>query len=358
VIRPLLVAALLAIALAACSRAPLPAGTTVLTYASPYPPGHPFSRADIRWMRWVEQASRGRVRIRPFWAGALLSSDQSMAEIRHGVADIGLITPIYTRGGAHAQRAQAGFYGGVRSMAEQIAIYRCLSAEFPALSDEMHGLRVLAIQPGNFPGILTRTRPVRTLADLRGLRLRAPAENLEVLRALGADPVDMPMADVYSALAKGVIDGVVAPADTLSSLHFAEVARFFTTLKVSRGSYPARAMGERRWRRLSPATQRLLADGERVWEAALIEEIEGAERAGIAFGRTHGTAFRPTPPADQQRFDALYNRNAARIAAGLSRFGRDGTPIFLRAQQLVAAGRASGAPPACAAAPTQPGPQP
>lgn len=333
--------------LAACGAAPAPpAGVTTLTYASPYPPGHPFSRADIRWMRHVEQASAGRLRIKPFWAGALLSSDQSMEEIRHGVADIGLITPIYTRGGAHTQRAQAGFYGGVASMPEQIAVYQCLAAHFPALDDELHGLRVLAVQPGNFPGILTRNRPIRRLADLRGLRLRAPAENLEVLRALGADPVDMPMADVYSALAKGVIDGVVAPADTLKSLHFAEVARFFTTLKVSRGSYPARAIGLRRWRTLPPDLQRLLADSEGVWEAALIDEIDAAERAGIAFGKSHGVAFLPIDSADQRRFDTLYNTNAARIARDLARYGRDGTPLFAAAQRLIAAHRAS-MPTAC-----------
>nr|WP_315381207.1 TRAP transporter substrate-binding protein DctP [uncultured Sphingomonas sp.] len=349
-----LLAALLLVLLSACGPAAAPDGTTVLTYASPYPPTHPFSRADIRWMRHVEQASRGQLRIKPYWAGALLSSDQSMAEIRHGVADIGLITPIYTRGGAHAQRAQAGFYGGVRSMGEQIAVYQCLAARFPALSDEVHGLLVLAVQPGNFPGILTRTRPVRSLADLKGLRLRAPAENLEVLRALGADPVDMPMNDVYSALAKGVIDGVIAPADTLKSLHFAEVTRFFTTLRVSRGAYPARAMSEQRWRTLSPEQQRLLAASERVWEAALIDEVDKAEKAGIAFGKAQGVTFLPIAAAEQQRFDALYNQNAARLAAALRRLGRDGTPIFLEAQRLIAVGSA-GQLPACAPSTSQQG---
>ncbi len=335
--------ALAALLLAGCGKPALPEGTEVLTYASPYPPGHPFSRADRRWMDWIEQASRGRIRVKPFWAGALLSSDQSMEEIRHGVADVGLITPIYTRGGAHAQRAQAGFYGGVQSMPQQIAVYKCLADRFPALSGELHGLRVLAVQPGNFPGILTRNRPVRSLADLKGLRLRAPAENLEVLRALGADPVDMPMADVYSALAKGVIDGVVAPADTLKSLHFAEVAHHFTTLRVSRGSYPARAISEGRWNSLSPAEQHLLARSQQVWEAALIDEINAAERAGIEFGRAHGVSFAPIAPADQRRFDALYNQNAARIAKALARFGRDGTPIFTEAQRLIAAGAGHGA---------------
>lgn len=350
-IRRLVAAALLPALLGACAPTPVAEGATVLTYASPYPPGHPFSRADLRWMAHVEQASGGRLRIQPYWAGSLLSSDQSMAEIRHGVADIGLITPIYTRGGAHAQRAQAGFYGGVQSMAEQIAVYQCLAARFPALGDELHGLRVLAVQPGNFPGILTRSVAVRSLADLKGLRLRAPAENLEVLRALGADPVDMPMADVYSALAKGVIDGVVAPADTLRSLHFAEVAHHFTTLRVSRGSYPARAMSARRWQGLPLADQRLLAASERQWEAALIDEIDKAEQAGIAFGKDHGVTFLPMPAADQRRFDALYNRNAARIARALTRFGSDGTPIFAEAQRLIAATARGNPLPTCTPAP-------
>ncbi len=87
------------------------------------------------------------------------------------------------------------------------------------------------VQGGNLPGIVTRDRAIRTLDDLRGLRLRAPSEVLAVLKDLGADPIDMPMGEVYSALAKGVLDGVVAPPDTLKSLHFAEVAKYSTRSK-------------------------------------------------------------------------------------------------------------------------------
>ena len=89
--------ALLALTLlAACGRA-VPPGVTELTYATPYSPTHPFSKADQAWMAFVEQRSHGRIRIRPIWSGALLSSDMSMEELRHGVADVGLITPIYAR---------------------------------------------------------------------------------------------------------------------------------------------------------------------------------------------------------------------------------------------------------------------
>ena len=81
-----LLAALALFLLAACARQ-VPAGVTELTYATPYPPSHPFSRADQRWMDWVERESGGRLAIRPVWSGALLSADMSMTELRHGVAD-------------------------------------------------------------------------------------------------------------------------------------------------------------------------------------------------------------------------------------------------------------------------------
>jgi len=259
--------AMLCLGIAACI-GPTP-GVTVLTYATPYSPGHPFSRADITWIKWVERESGGRIKIKPYWSGSLLSSEHSMAELRHGVADIGLITPIYARGGAHLMRAQAGFYGGLETFQQQTTLYRCLIDADEQFQHELHGLRTLAVQGGNLPGIVTRDHQVRSLADLHGLRLRAPSELLAVLRDLGADPVDMPMGEVYSALAKGVLDGVVAPADTLRSLHFAEVAKYFNTIKIPRGAYAARAMGERRWSSLTDAERDLLDRGTAVWEQAL-----------------------------------------------------------------------------------------
>ncbi len=323
--------------LAACAK-PAPRAEHVLSYASPYPPTHPFSRADIEWMEYIERASGGRIHIKPYWSGGLISSDMSMVEVRHGLADIGLITPIYARGGAHMLRAQSGFYGGVASIPDQVAIYDCLAARFPSFGDELQGLHVLAVQGGNFPGVLTRSKPVRTLADLKGLRLRAQSDAIDILRDLGADPVNMPMGEVYSALAKGVIDGVVAPADTIKSLHFAEVAHHFTSVRFSRGAYPARALSDRAYRRLPPDLQRLILASKPVWEAALNREILAAEHAGVEYAAGHGVEMIAIAPAEQQRFDALYNTFALSQAQALAKFRLDGVPVYHEAQRLVARG--------------------
>jgi TRAP-type C4-dicarboxylate transport system substrate-binding protein len=323
-------------ALAACARPQKP-GVEELVYATPYSPSHPFSKADQTWMKFVERRSGGTLKIRPSWSGAVLSSDMSMEELRHGVADIGLITPIYVKGGTHLIRIQSGFYSGADSVESQVALYDCIARANPEVGRELQGLKVLAVQGGSLPGVVTRDKDVRSLADLRGLRLRAPTELLTVLGSLGADPVNMPMADVYSAMAKGVIDGVVAPGDTFKALHFAEVAKHFNTLAVPRGAYPARAMGLARWNRLSPEHRRVLEEGKAVWEAALATEIRAALDRGLAEARAKGVSIAAMPAAEQARFDALYLRDAEVNARSLSRFGIDGLNAFRSARASIPA---------------------
>jgi TRAP-type C4-dicarboxylate transport system substrate-binding protein len=164
--------------------------------------------------------------------------------------------------------------------------------------------------------------------------LRAPAELLAVLRDLGADPVEMPMGEVYSALAKGVLDGVVAPRDTLKSLHFAEVAHFFATFNIPRGAYAARAIGQRRWESLSDTHRAILEEGVAVWERALESQLHAAEIAGDEVGRENGVTYTSPPPADLARFLDTYERFAKRSAESLARFEIDGEPAYRHAREL------------------------
>jgi TRAP-type C4-dicarboxylate transport system substrate-binding protein len=321
--------------LAGCSEIPSDAGVVELVYATPYSPGHPFSRADQRWIDFVEARSGGTLKIRPSWSGALLSSEHSLIELRHGVVDIGLITPIYAKGGTHLIRMQSGFYSGVRTIEQQVALYYCLADGNPQFERELEGLVVLAVQGGNLPGVVTRERPVASLADLRGMRIRAPTELLNVLKDLGADPVNMPMGDVYSALAKGIVDGVIAPTDTFNALHLAEVARYYARLAVPRGAYPARAMGRERWQRLSAAHRAVLTQSISVWEAALADENRRALDEGWRVAQEQGVVETIINDEDRAAFDRLYAREAERNAAELSQYGIDGASVLAKARASV-----------------------
>ena len=68
----------------------------------------------------------------------------------------------------------------------------------------------------NAPGILFMAdKPVRSIEDLRGLKIRVPSRNSGlVVEAWGATPVSMPAPEIYNAMQTGVVDGAMIDATT------------------------------------------------------------------------------------------------------------------------------------------------
>ncbi|WP_290868030.1 TRAP transporter substrate-binding protein [Aquabacterium sp.] len=70
-------------------------------------------------------------------------------------------------------------------------------------------------------------KPIKTLADLQGLKVRAPTRQTnKLLAALGATPVAMPVPAVGEAMSKGVIDGALVPYEVVPSVKIQEIAKF------------------------------------------------------------------------------------------------------------------------------------
>jgi TRAP-type C4-dicarboxylate transport system substrate-binding protein len=151
------------------------------------------------------------------------------------------------------------------------------------------------------------------------------------------------MGEVYSSLAKGVLDAVVAPADTLKSLHFGEVAKYYTELEVPRGAYPSRAISELRWNALTLRQRQVLEASIPIWEAALSKETHAAVQVGETEGRAQHVQFIPVSPEVQQQFDDLYEKDALRDAQSLSRFGIDAVPVFHEARNIARGIQSTGA---------------
>lgn len=85
--------------------------------------------------------------------------------------------------------------------------------------------------------LITKT-PVRTMADFKGYKLRAHNEiTLELLKAAGANPVFMPMSEVYPALQRGVIDGGSTSLEGVMGNKWYEVLKYVDNWPMGNGSY-------------------------------------------------------------------------------------------------------------------------
>ena len=93
--------------------------------------------------------------------------------------------------------------------------------------EEYKDVKVLAMHvhgPGN---IFTAKKQIKTMADIKGLKLRAPTRlTTKLLASMGATPVGMPVPAVPDALSKGVIDGAVIPYEVAPGLKVNELTNF------------------------------------------------------------------------------------------------------------------------------------
>jgi len=180
-----------------------------LRYASPYAPAHPYSVADQKWIEKIEKETNGKVKIKPYWNGTLISSRESMTEVSKGVADIAFVTPIYEKSGVDLTKAILDFFCD-SDPAVNAKIYWELFNKFPEIRKEYDRVKILGVNVGIPMYLMTSKKPVKTLDDLKGMRIRITGNAMmRTLKTLGAEPVGMPVVEMLESMQKGIIQGVI-----------------------------------------------------------------------------------------------------------------------------------------------------
>ncbi|KAF5069209.1 Solute-binding protein [anaerobic digester metagenome] len=122
------------------------------------------------------------------------------------------------------------FPNGYDSVDEYIFNDGSTGSEFIKKAVEAKGAHVVGIGENGFRQITNNKRPITSAADMSMLKVRVPAISLlvDVFKALGADPTQMPFGEVFTALQQGAIDGQENPYDTIRSAKIQEVQKYMT----------------------------------------------------------------------------------------------------------------------------------
>ena len=176
--------------------------------------------------RYVSDVTDGKFRIEIFPAGDLVDAGQVLDAVQHRIVDCGhtASTRFFDTDPALCFDAGVPFGLNTRQMnawmlqGEGLALTRVLFDKYGIL---------------NFPCGFTGAQmggwfrgEVKTLDDLRGLKIKAGGFARQVLARMGAEPVDLPIAETYAALEQGGVDAVawIGPHDD-ESLALYKVAR-------------------------------------------------------------------------------------------------------------------------------------
>jgi TRAP-type C4-dicarboxylate transport system substrate-binding protein len=137
---------------------------------------------------------------------------------------------------------------------------------------ERFNARALAFWPFG-PQILFCNHPVRSVADLRGLKIRSYTPSMSALvQQFGGTPVTLQFSEVYPALQRGVVACGITSATSAYTGNWGEVTTHVLPLSLA-GGVQAHLINLNTWRRFSPQQQealtRAFADMERqLWDVA------------------------------------------------------------------------------------------
>ena len=169
----------------------------------------------------LEARSNGRIKTTTYYGGALGAGPEHYDIVEDGLSDMGYFTATWTPGRFPLSDvlSMPVFVGG-KDVAVDIgnAMYESI------LHQEFENVKMLNMN-GCIQSYFWTTQPVRSLEDVRGLRMRSPGGlQTYMIEALGAEPVFMPLGDVYLSMETGVIDGIVTCPQLYYAFKLYEVA--------------------------------------------------------------------------------------------------------------------------------------
>ncbi len=148
-------------------------------------------------------------------------------------------------------------------------------------------------------------KEIKSLADLKGLKMRIPGLGGEVMKRLGANPVLLPAGEIYTALERGTIDATewVGPAlDTM--MGFDKVANYYYTGWHEPGSILEITFNKARWEKLSDEHRAIITSASEEMTGNMLQE----------FRYENAKAFKNLPSNVEIKTFPKDMMNAAKIA--------------------------------------------
>ncbi len=204
-----------ALALAACARKPVNTGTVPSgkrfewKMVTTWPPNFPGMGSGVNQLvKNIEAASAGRLRIKVYAANELVPAFEVFDAVSQGTVEIGHGAAYYWKNKTPASQFFTAIPFGMNVLEMNgwmyygggLDLYRELYAR-PQFNLVPFPAGNTGVQMGGW-----FNKPITSVDDLRGLKMRIPGIGGEVLKRAGGTPVTLPASEIFTALQTGSID--------------------------------------------------------------------------------------------------------------------------------------------------------
>jgi TRAP-type C4-dicarboxylate transport system substrate-binding protein len=190
-----------------------------LRFATFSPPSSALAGIAEQYCKEIEKRTNGRVKISFHPGGTLVPANQSYEGTVRGITDICLTAQQWTAGRFPLTEG-AALPIGVKSASQGTRMMNAWYNKFkPKEYDDVKVLYHFASGPSYFFTL----KPLNSINDLKGMKIRAAGETSKIVKEMGAVPVSIPISDAYDAFQRGVAQGVLLALEAQKSFRWGEV---------------------------------------------------------------------------------------------------------------------------------------
>jgi TRAP-type transport system periplasmic protein len=271
-----------------------------LKFANYMPIAHNNSIVMGKFVDEVNKKLAGKVEITMYPAGTLLTAAKMAAGVASGIADIGLSHCSYSRGRFPVMELTELPLGASSSFILTHAINDFYGKFKPKEWGAYHLLMFGASSPST---IQTLKKPVRTLEDLKGLKIRGTGRSGDIVKALGAITTPVEMMDMYESLRRGVIDGNMGPYEQLKSFRTGEVLKYHSVAWQAGSGYTFYVVvNKNKWNSLPANIRQVIEETAKTYIEPWGIGYNKQDLEGLEFFKQQGGQVIQIPDAEIKRW--------------------------------------------------------
>lgn len=265
-------------------------------FANLYGRGTAFGALYEELGKNIEKLSDGKIRVQVLYSGEGVGTSGLLSAAKSGM--ITMVAPFQSMhaGEFPAGIVEIGLPGDTSTPEELYALFH-EQGWAPILTEAYgeHGLVWLEpyIQPPVY--VLTK-KPIESIEDFQGLKIRAPGAYGKFLRNLGASPVSLAWGEIYTSLATGVIDGSIGSnmIDHRDGNHV-EVAKYMYPLPLASAQVLPILVNQKAWNKLSDELKAAVVEATRIHAQAQLDNSREWESQAVAEMESKGLKWSPEP---------------------------------------------------------------
>ena len=313
----------------------------MLRLADNLPVGHVLAEAATKfWMARVTELTGGSITFQHFPAEQLGKARDMLQLTKSGVADIGQIAPSYTSDKMPLS-AVTELPGGFKTSCEGTKAFLKSATDGILARTEFrpNGVHVLyaVVQPPY--QLFTTRQQVTTVASFSGLKVRIAGGAMDAtVRRLGGTPIRLGAPELYEAMSRGTIDGMLFPFAGLVPYDLAGLSKFGTMGENFGSNATAWIISDARWNRLPAAARSAMAQAGQEASLHACAKLDTDVPSDIALLRGKGVDIQPLPTATHDAVVAATSDIAKEWAADLDKRGKPGSEVLKEFQSLIGAG--------------------